>query len=161
MAKYRHRVTGEIKTQGEWRKSNPHMSLPRVWNNNVHDALNVDLVLPSEMPSAGIYQMVIPNGAEQNSNGDWVQAWSVVDRFADDEESTKAEKEALYQQTLDYNASFVNRERRDELIAETDWWASSDLTMTAEQTAYRQALRDITTHANWPHLEEADWPTKP
>jgi len=33
--------------------------------------------------------------------------------------------------------------------------------MTAEQTAYRQALRDITSHANWPHLEDADWPTKP
>jgi len=33
--------------------------------------------------------------------------------------------------------------------------------MTAEQTAYRQALRDITTHANWPDLGEADWPTKP
>jgi hypothetical protein len=39
--------------------------------------------------------------------------------------------------------------------------ASSDLTMTAEQTAYRQALRDITSHANWPYLDEADWPTKP
>ena len=36
------------------------------------------------------------------------------------------------------------RAERDRLIAETDWWASSDLTMTTEQTAYRQALRDIT-----------------
>src|SRR6056300_768934 len=53
------------------------------------------------------------------------------------------------------------RAERNRRIAETDWWASSDLTMTAEQTAYRQALRDITTHANWPHLEDADWPTKP
>ena len=35
------------------------------------------------------------------------------------------------------------REERDRLIAETDWWASSDLTMTEEQTAYRQTLRDI------------------
>jgi len=54
-----------------------------------------------------------------------------------------------------------NRAKRDTLISETDWWASSDLTMTAEQTAYRQALRDITAHANWPHLDAADWPTKP
>jgi len=54
-----------------------------------------------------------------------------------------------------------NRGKRDLLISETDWWASSDLTMTAEQTAYRQALRDITSHANWPHLEETDWPAKP
>jgi len=26
---------------------------------------------------------------------------------------------------------------------------------------YRQALRDITTHPNWPNLEESDWPVKP
>ena len=36
------------------------------------------------------------------------------------------------------------RAERDRRIEETDWWASSDLTMTDEQAAYRQALRDIT-----------------
>ena len=82
--------------------------------------------------------------------------------FADDPElGTKAEQEAAYQLTLDNRQAEYNRMERDRLIAETDWWASSDLTMTAEQTAYRQALRDITTHDNWPYLEDADWPTKP
>jgi len=28
-------------------------------------------------------------------------------------------------------------------------------------TTYRQALRDLPTHENWPNLEDADWPTKP
>ena len=51
------------------------------------------------------------------------------------------------------------REERDRRIAETDWWASSDLTMTAEQTAYRQALRDITASAT--SLDDVVWPTKP
>lgn len=51
------------------------------------------------------------------------------------------------------------REVRDRLIAETDWWASSDLTMTSEQTAYRQALRDITD--NCTSLDDVTWPTKP
>ena len=51
------------------------------------------------------------------------------------------------------------REERNKRIAETDWWASSDLTMTSEQTAYRQALRDITeTYSN---LDDVVWPTKP
>ncbi len=50
---------------------------------------------------------------------------------------------------------------RADLLEMTDWWALSDRTMTAEQTAYRQALRDITTHANWPNLADSDWPTKP
>ena len=51
------------------------------------------------------------------------------------------------------------RAERDRRLAETDWWASSDLTMTAEQTAYRQALRDITTSAT--SLDDVVWPTKP
>ena len=51
------------------------------------------------------------------------------------------------------------REERDRLIAETDWWASSDLTMTAAQTTYRQALRDITDNAT--SLDDVTWPTKP
>ena len=51
------------------------------------------------------------------------------------------------------------REERNRRIAETDWWASSDLTMTADQTAYRQALRDITV--SYTSLDDVVWPTKP
>lgn len=51
------------------------------------------------------------------------------------------------------------REERDRKLAETDWWAVADRTMTAEQTAYRQALRDITTSAT--SLDDVVWPTKP
>ena len=51
------------------------------------------------------------------------------------------------------------REERNRRLAETDWWASSDLTMTAEQTAYRQALRDITE--DYSSLDDVVWPEKP
>ncbi len=51
------------------------------------------------------------------------------------------------------------RQLRDDLIAEIDWWATSDRTMTAEQTAYRQALRDIPDQAGFP--ADITWPTKP
>lgn len=61
----------------------------------------------------------------------------------------------------DEEQTMMMRSLRDDYLAQTDWWASSDLTMTAAQTAYRQALRDITSHANWPFLNEEDWPTKP
>ena len=40
------------------------------------------------------------------------------------------------------------RAERDRLLAETDWWAGSDITMSAEQTAYRQALRDLPSGAS-------------
>jgi hypothetical protein len=51
------------------------------------------------------------------------------------------------------------RNKRDYLIAATDVWALSDRTMTAEQTAYRQSLRDITDQAGFP--TDITWPTKP
>ena len=51
------------------------------------------------------------------------------------------------------------REDRDRLMRETDVWALSDRTMTAEQTAYRQALRDITDQSGFPL--DITWPTKP
>ena len=48
---------------------------------------------------------------------------------------------------------------RDSKLSATDWWASSDLTMTEEQTAYRQALRDITD--TYTSLDDVVWPEKP
>ena len=51
------------------------------------------------------------------------------------------------------------RAERDRRLAETDWWAVADRTMTAEQTAYRQALRDITV--SYTSLDDVVWPTKP
>ena len=51
------------------------------------------------------------------------------------------------------------REERNRRIAETDWWASSDLTMSAERTAYRQNLRDITE--TFSSLDDVVWPDKP
>lgn len=164
MGEYRNRTTGEIKSQGELRRDNPNMSLPRVWNDNVHNALNVDPVFVKAAPTEGIgqYQHAIRNGVTQADNGNWEYAWQIVDMFADIEGGdTKAEQEAAYQTSLDNTAARNNRSNRDSLLQETDWWAMSDRTMTSAQTTYRQALRDITTHSDWPHLEADDWPTKP
>lgn len=51
------------------------------------------------------------------------------------------------------------RLQRDLFLAETDYLALSDATLTAEMTTYRQALRDITDQAGFP--ESVTWPTKP
>lgn len=50
------------------------------------------------------------------------------------------------------------RAYRDTLLAETDWWGNSDVTMSDLQVSYRQALRDITNVA---HPDDVVWPTKP
>lgn len=51
------------------------------------------------------------------------------------------------------------RIERDSLLAETDYLALSDNTMSAAMTTYRQALRDITDQAGFP--SSVTWPTKP
>lgn len=50
-------------------------------------------------------------------------------------------------------------EARNLLLAETDWWALSDKTMTQEQIDYRQALRDVPQQEGFP--ANITWPTKP
>ena len=51
------------------------------------------------------------------------------------------------------------RQKRDSLMTETDWWVLPDRTATAEQLAYRQALRDLP--ANTVDPANPVWPTKP
>jgi hypothetical protein len=51
------------------------------------------------------------------------------------------------------------RSQRDSLLAATDWMALSDVTLSAEMATYRQALRDITAQAGFPH--SVIWPVKP
>lgn len=159
MGEYRHKVTGEVKSQGEWRAANPNISMPRVWNQNVLDALNIEAVLEAPKPDAGPYQTVVRNGVVKDAKGNWVTAWEVREMFSDDEESTKAEKEAAYQAGLDAEAAKAVRAQRDKLLVETDWMALSDVTMSAEMAAYRQALRDITAQEGFPH--SVNWPVKP
>jgi len=162
MSEYRNRTTGEVKTQGQWRQEHANMSLPRVWKAATLDALDLDPVLKSPEATVGDYQISVRDGVVQDAKGNWVENYVARDMFADDEElGTKAEQEAAYQATLDERTAEANRSKRDSLIAETDWTALSDVTMSAEMTTYRQALRDITIHENWPNLSDDDWPTKP
>ena len=51
------------------------------------------------------------------------------------------------------------REERNLRLADSDWMAGQDRTMTDEQKKYRQDLRDITKSAT--SLDDVKWPTKP
>ena len=51
------------------------------------------------------------------------------------------------------------RTRRNELLVETDWYALTDVPMSAEMTTYRQALRDLP--ASVENSEDVVWPEKP
>jgi len=82
---------------------------------------------------------------ESDNSADWGVTWDEVNVKLQDLTAAEPLKEL--------------RAERDRLIAATDWWASSDLTMTDAQTAYRQALRDITDSAT--SLDDVTWPTAP
>ena len=165
MAEYRHTTTGEVKTQGEWRGLNKNVSMPRTWNVNVLTALSLEAVLASPAATTSQYQTSVRDGVEQDANGNWVEKYVAQDMFADTTEdgvsTTKAEHEAAYQATLDADTASGVRSQRDTLLAETDFYALTDVTMASAMTTYRQALRDITAHADWPNLDDDDWPTKP
>ena len=54
------------------------------------------------------------------------------------------------------------RQKRNKLLAETDYLSLSDNTMSAEMTTYRQQLRDITNGLTTAaEVEAVVWPTKP
>ena len=70
----------------------------------------------------------------------------------------------------DDRAAAEVREKRNKLLAESDWVTLKAIDnsgiLTSNQAPeewrlYRQSLRDLPTHANFPNLEESDWPTSP
>ena len=161
---FRVRSSGELKTQGEIRKLNPNVSLPKVWNSNVYDTLGIDPVLETPKPdTTGDYKVVVRNGVEQDANNNWVQAWVERDMFSDTEEdgvtTTKAEHETAYQARLDAEAAARVRSERDQKLKDTDWMGMSDVTMSADWATYRQSLRDISLQEKFPHT--ITWPDEP
>ena len=71
---------------------------------------------------------------------------------------SSSEREAFNQRMSANNLELL-RQERNKLLAETDWMANSDVTMSESWRTYRQALRDITnTYSN---TYDVVWPTKP
>ena len=162
---FRIQATGEVKNQGEVRRMHSNTSLPRVWDADTCEFLGIDPVLAAPKPEASAaYKQVGRNGAVEDANGNWVEAYAETDMFADttDEDgvtTTKAEHETAYQARLDADAAAGVRTTRDAKLAETDWMGMSDVTMADNMATYRQALRDITAQEGFPHT--ITWPDKP
>ena len=53
------------------------------------------------------------------------------------------------------------REQRNSLLAETDWTANSDVTMSDEMKSYRKQLRDITKTFKSMNDKDFKFPEKP
>jgi hypothetical protein len=135
-------------TIGNLRRDNPNTSFPKKPSDELLENFGMFRVAKVDRPTYD-HTKNIEEGTPVLADGVWTQVWNVTDATAEE----IAERTA--------NEGVVVRAKRDQLLAETDWTGLSDVTMSAEMTTYRQALRDITDHENFPYLEDADWPVKP
>ena len=171
MSYYRVKASGELKNQGEIRKLNPNVSLPKVWTENTLEALGIDPVFVSPKPeSSDPLKHFIIQGVVQSDDGSWVENYVEVDMFLDDVPHenpdpdappqilrTKAEKEAEYVERTTASRAENIRAERDRRLEVTDWYGLSDVEMPDDIRDYRQALRDVPGQDGFPH--DIDWPT--
>jgi len=82
--------------------------------------------------------------------------------FTAEEEKARDAEEKAYADDAPNRRMRYLRSQRDVLLAETDWMANSDVTMSTAWRNYRQALRDITTQTPTDDaLSNITFPTKP
>jgi hypothetical protein len=67
--------------------------------------------------------------------------------------------------TVTAELTIQTRQERNNYLSWCDWTQGADSPLDdskkAEWATFRQALRDLSTHSNWPDLQEDDWPTEP
>ena len=142
---------GNIVAVDNYRKMFPNVSFPASGPNDGFLESNSCKRVKVRETIDKATQKIVP--ADPYIDGEWVKTYTVVNL-------TQEEKDELSNQQTEIKEKSV-RDQRDRLLAETDYLALSDNTLTTEMTTYRQALRDITSHANYPNLGVDDWPTKP
>jgi hypothetical protein len=136
---------------GQLRRDNPNTSFPKRIPDEMLAEWGVYPVTVEDQPSyTERTQTVSQEATPTGSGSSWTIGWTVTD---------KTQEEV---QEYDDNVAASNRYTRDSLLSDSDWTQVADAPVDATAWAtYRQALRDITSHANWPDLSESDWPVKP
>lgn len=97
-------------------------------------------------------------------NASWSMSdWDYANLQWDDDDIAKPTEAAFNAKLEELKAAQPIKElraKRNELLAETDYWDASDTpAMSQAQIDYRQALRDITD--TYTSLDTVVWPTKP
>jgi hypothetical protein len=131
-------------------------SLPKNWRNvsglNLSDGDNDYLKTLGWLPYV---EVSVEIGADETPDGaDTVVTETEVTATAKKRAMTDAEK-------TDRTASNLSnlRTERNLKLADTDFYALSDVTMSSAMTTYRQALRDLPANTEDP--SNPIWPTKP
>jgi hypothetical protein len=134
------------------KRDNPNVSFPSNISAQIMASFGMYPVTSEDFPEYNPFtqKIVTSSTPTLNDNNAWVLTHTVEDLT--EEEVTSS----------DERFASKNREKRNALLAETDYFALSDVEMSDSMQTYRQSLRDITLHENWPRLNaDTDWPTKP
>ena len=90
-----------------------------------------------------------------NINGNQVQ-------FTAEEETARDAEEKAWADGALARAQANLRQERNRRLAETDFYALSDVTMSSDMQTYRQNLRDLPSGKDTVEkCENVTWPTKP
>ena len=82
--------------------------------------------------------------------------------FTAEEEAARDAEEQAWENGAFDRAIAKLRIDRNRKLAETDFYALSDVTMSAEMTTYRQELRDLPSGLTTvEEVNNVTWPTKP
>lgn len=121
------------------RKDNPNTSFPSVMSDESMSYWSVYPCIEGSVPALGECEQAVRTDITL-VKGTWTQNFS---------------KEYW---PLNQAEQYV-REKRATLLADTDWMALSDVTLSASWSLYRQNLRDITLQVGFPY--NVSWPVKP
>ena len=125
---------------GQFRRDNPQTSFPKQIPNSILQSYEVYEVIELDKPAYDPLVQTLVRGTPVYKNDKWEVSFTTANK-------SEADAEAAV------------RNQRDMLLTATDWMALSDVTMSSEMTAYRQALRDIPAQSGFP--ASVTWPTKP
>ena len=133
---------------GELMRDNPNTSFPDRMPDEALARFDIYPVDMQEIPQP--FDNITQNATVVNptlTDGKWVQTWDITPASASEVSQRLGD--------LAQNA----RGTRTALLAETDWSALTDNTLSTEMAVYRQALRDITHQGGFPR--NIIWPVKP
>ena len=137
-------------SMGQLRRDNKTVSFPKIVDPATLESYGVFSAVEADIPTYNrISQSITRAETAVKVAGQWTYNWIVTNK--------STEKLAA-----------INRAERNRLLAETDYLALSDATLSNGMATYRQSLRDITSHSNWPNLvypdmdgSGGDWPVEP
>jgi len=136
------------------RKDNLDTSFPSRISDEILSSYGVFPVTFADMPSINIRtQMAEQKNTPSLVESTWTVGWTIISKTANEISE------------YDSGVALFNRNNRDGLLSNSDWTQTLDAPLSdsvkAAWVTYRQALRDLPDHSNWPNLESGDWPTKP